>query len=106
MAVPAIDAVISDMMFVAELHGLVARNSLVGNIRRASHDKYASQGKTSQESNSQEAESRKKICTAIENLSHCLQLRMSRKNFRTGVFFENFSTLNPDSVCPGHPATA
>jgi len=70
MAVAAVDAVIANVMLVAELHGLLTRNVLPRQIGRARHRKYGHQRQPDQEEGRKDTEARDKIRTAMKNLGH------------------------------------
>ena len=106
VTIPAVDSVVPHVVFVAELHRLLARDSLVGNVGRPRHNQHASQAQSCEDSYPKQAGPRKKIRTAIENLCH-LFVTLEPSRFPIGhYFFGNFPLLNPASVSSGHPATA
>src|SRR5216683_6057641 len=70
MTVAAVDAVISDVMLVAELHRLLTGNVLPRHIGRARHREDGYERHSDQEEGREHTESRDKIRTAMKNLSH------------------------------------
>jgi len=70
MTVAAIDAVIADMVFVAELHGLLAHNVLVRQIGGARKPHHSREAQAGQEKPEKDTESGDKIRTAVKNLRH------------------------------------
>jgi hypothetical protein len=70
VTVTTVDAVIADMVLVAELHGLLARHALIGDVRRARKKQDDSQGKSAQRYCCEQTKPRNKICTAMKNLCH------------------------------------
>ena len=72
-SVAAVDAVIPDVMLVAELHRLLARNVLPRQIGRAGHRKYGNERQSDQKESRKDTEARDKIRTAMKNLGHVFQ---------------------------------
>jgi hypothetical protein len=70
MAVAAIDAVVADMVLVAELDGLLADNVLVRQIRRTREPHHSGYTQPRQENAGKDTNSRDKICAAVKNLRH------------------------------------
>ena len=70
MTVPAVDSVVSYVVFVAELNGLHARYTLVSNIRRSRHDQHSGQPESGKEYESGQTKPRDEIETAVKNLGH------------------------------------
>jgi hypothetical protein len=70
MTVAAVDAVIANVMLVAELHRLLTRNVLPRQIRRARHRKYSYERQSDQKEGRKDTEARDKIRTSMKNLGH------------------------------------
>ena len=70
MTVAAVDAIIADVMFVAELHGLLTRNILPRQIGRSGHRNHRHETKPNQEKRRKNTESGNEIRAAMEDLSH------------------------------------
>src|SRR6267142_4287910 len=70
MTVAAVNAVIADMMLVAELHRLLTRNVLPRHVGRARHREDGDQRDADQEKGRKHTESRDEIRTAMKNLGH------------------------------------
>jgi len=66
----AIDAVIADMVLVAELHGLLARDVLAGKIGRPGDSEDGGEPKRRQQNSSEETETCGEVCAAMKNLGH------------------------------------
>ena len=75
MTVAAVDAVIADVMFVAELHRLLTRNVLPRQIGRARHRKYGYERQPDQKEGRKDTEARDKIRTSMKNLGHVFSAR-------------------------------
>jgi hypothetical protein len=87
MTVAAVEPVIADVMLVAELHGLRARNVLVCGIRRTRQPQNTDESQPNQENSREQTESRDKICAAMKNLGHisvALLRRPPRKEQKSG----------------------
>ena len=70
MTIAAIEPVITDVMFMAELHWLRARNVLVGGIWRPRQPQYADESQADQKNSREQAESGNEICASMKNLGH------------------------------------
>lgn len=70
VTIAAIDSVVANVMLVAELYGLFARNILIGKVRRASDSENGGECKSSQKNGGEHTETRDEICAAVENLRH------------------------------------
>jgi hypothetical protein len=70
MTIAAINAVIADMMFVAELHGLLAGDVLIGQIGGACSRKDAHKREANQKNGGENTEARDEIRAAVKNLGH------------------------------------
>jgi len=70
MTVAAVDAVITDVVLVAKLHGLLTRNVLPRQIGRARYREYGHGRQPDQKEGRKDTEARDKIRTAMKNLGH------------------------------------
>jgi len=70
MTVTAVNAVIADVMLVAELHRLLTRNVLPRHVGRTRHREDGDQRDSDQEKGREHTESRDEIRTAMKNLGH------------------------------------
>jgi len=70
MTVAAVDAVIAHVMFVAELHRLLAGNVLPRHIRRTRHGEHGNSRHAGQKKRRKHTESRDEIRAAMKNLGH------------------------------------
>jgi hypothetical protein len=70
VTVSAVDAVVADVVFVAELHGLFSRNILVGGIRRSSNPKHARDCETGEKNGGKHTKPGDEIRAAVKNLGH------------------------------------
>jgi len=70
MTVAAVDAIVSHMMFVAELHRLLAENILPRKIRRARERQDSRKRQSRQENRGKQAKTGDKIRAAVKNLGH------------------------------------
>jgi len=70
VTIAAIEPVVSNVMFMAELHRLRARNVLVRGIRGPRQPQYADESQANQKNSREQAESGNEICTSMENLGH------------------------------------
>jgi len=70
MTVAAINAVIANMMFVAELQRLVSRDAFVGNVRRPGDHQYSGESQVRENHQREHRKTRNQICTAVKNLGH------------------------------------
>ena len=70
VAVAAIDAVVSHMMLVAELHRLLSRDVLARPVRRARHGENGEQRQAQQKQRREHTESRDVVGAAMKNLRH------------------------------------
>src|SRR5229473_1478462 len=70
MTVAAIDAVVADVMFVAELHRLLTGNVLPRHIGRTRHREHSHERDSDQKKCRKHTESRDEIRTAMKNLGH------------------------------------
>jgi hypothetical protein len=72
MTVSAVDAIVADMVFVAELHGLLARNILIRGIGRAGYPQHSRECEPSKEYSGEHTEARDEIRAAVKNLGHVI----------------------------------
>ena len=70
MAVAAVDAVIADVVFMAELHRLFTRDVLPRHIGRTRHRQHSDERDSNQKKRRKDTESRDEIGTAMKNLGH------------------------------------
>jgi hypothetical protein len=70
MTVTTIDAVVAHVVLVAELYGLRARHTLVGDVRRSRDEENRPKRKTSKGRPSEQTKPSEEIRTAMKNLSH------------------------------------
>jgi hypothetical protein len=70
MAVPAIDAVVADVVLVAELNGLISRYILIRQNGRTRRHENACQRQTRQEKRRKDTEPGDEIRAAVKNLRH------------------------------------
>src|SRR6266478_1033389 len=70
MTVAAVNAVIADMMLVAELHRLLTRNVLPRHVGRARHREDGDERHSDQKERREHTESRDEIRTSMKNLGH------------------------------------
>jgi hypothetical protein len=70
MTVAAVDAVIADVMLVAELHRLLTRHVLPRHVGRTRHCEDSDKRHSDQKKRRKHTESRDEIRTAMKNLSH------------------------------------
>jgi hypothetical protein len=70
VAVAAIDAVVADVVLVAELNRLVARDVLIGQIRRARSEQHTGQSNAGQKHTCKDTDSRDEVCASMKNLRH------------------------------------
>src|SRR5712692_7665926 len=70
MTVTAVDAVVADVMLVAELHRLLTRNILPRHVGRARHREHGYKRHSDQKERRKHTESRDKIRAAMKNLGH------------------------------------
>lgn len=100
VTVAAINSVIAHVMFVAELHRLLAKNVLPREIRRTSERQYPGESKSRQENRGKQTESRDEIRAAVKNLGHvCVALwRMPpSKGRQPGDSTSITGSANPES---------
>src|SRR6266849_716486 len=70
MTVAAVDAVVADMMLVAELHRLLTGNVLPRHVGRARHREDRYERQSDQKERRKDTESRNEIRAAMKNLGH------------------------------------
>ena len=70
VTIAAIDAIVADVMLVAELHGLLARLILVGQIWRTCGSQNSRERQSHQEKRRENTEAGDEVCAAVENLCH------------------------------------
>lgn len=70
MTIAAVNAIVAHMMFVAELHRLLAENILPRKIWRASERQDSRKRQSRQENRGKQAETGDKIRAAVKNLGH------------------------------------
>src|SRR5258708_28482973 len=70
MTVAAVDAVVADVMLVAELHRLLTGNVLPRHVGRARHRKDSDERHSNQKERRKHTESRDKILPPMKNLAH------------------------------------
>jgi len=70
MTVPTVDAVIADVVLMAELYRLIARYALVGNVRGARNHQNNEQRQVRKNNQCEHREPRNQINTAVKNLGH------------------------------------
>lgn len=70
VAVPAIDAIVADVVFVAELNGLITRYILIRQNRRTRRHENTRQRQTRQEKRRKDTETGDEIRAAVKNLRH------------------------------------
>jgi hypothetical protein len=99
MAVATVDAVVSRMMFVAELYGLIARDVSIGDIRRPCHHQNCGQGHASEYGCAQQTESCEKVRTSVKDLCHVRFAPVSRA-LRKGICLGE-TTLYAEQRGPG-----
>jgi hypothetical protein len=72
VTVSAVDAIVADVVFVAELHRLLARDILIRGIGRASDPQHSRECEPSQKYSGEHTESRDEIRAAVKNLGHVI----------------------------------
>src|SRR5260370_42674062 len=70
MTVAAVDPVVADVVFMAELHRLLTGNVLPRHIGRTRHREHSHERDSDQKKSRKDTESRDEIRTAMKNLSH------------------------------------
>jgi hypothetical protein len=70
MTVPAVDTVVSNVVFMAELDRLLARNVLIRQIGSAGQTHHAAKGQSSEQRAKKDTDLGDKIRTAVKNLGH------------------------------------
>ena len=70
VTVAAIDAVVSHVMFVAELHRLFTRDVLTRHVRGIGHADYSQKAKSNQKESGKHTKSGNEVRAAMENLGH------------------------------------
>jgi len=70
VTVTTVDAIITDVVLVAELDGLLASDALVGDVRRARNQQDTRQGKSAKRNGREQTKLRNEIYTAMKNLCH------------------------------------
>src|SRR5580692_1334677 len=92
VTVTTIDAVVSDVMLVAELNGLIASHPLIGDVGRSSNDQHRRENKTGEDRGSKQTKPRNKICTAMKDLGH-VSVALARISSPEGYPRENYPYL-------------
>jgi hypothetical protein len=70
VTISAVDTIVADMVFVAKLHGLLARDILIRGIGRASDPQHACESKPSEKNCGKHTKPGDEICAAVKNLGH------------------------------------
>ena len=70
VTVTTVDAIIADVVLVAELDGLLPGDALVGDVRRTRHKQHTGQGKSAKHNGYEQTKPRNKIHTTMKNLCH------------------------------------
>jgi hypothetical protein len=70
MTIPAVNAIIAHMVFVAELDGLLARDVLVRQIRSAGQTHHTAKGQGRKQRAKKDTDLGDKIRAAVKNLGH------------------------------------
>jgi hypothetical protein len=70
VTVTTIDAIVSDVMLVAELNRLIASHPLIGDVGRSGNDQHRRESKTGEDRGSKQTKPGNKICTAMKDLGH------------------------------------
>jgi hypothetical protein len=104
VTVPAIDPVVSNVVLVAELNRLTPRHALIGDVGRSGDDENRRQCNSPKNGHSQQAGSGDKVRTAVKDLCH-VRVALERSSSPWALVPPKFSTLIPDSACPGPSAT-
>jgi predicted nuclease with RNAse H fold len=92
VAIAAVDAIIADVMLVAELNGLIASHPLIGDVGRSSNDQHRRENKTGEDRGSKQTKPRNKICTAMKDLGH-VSVALARISSPEGYPRENYPYL-------------
>ena len=100
VTIAAVDAVVTGMMFVAELDGLVASDVLAGVIRSAREHQDAGKSQRRRQNSKEKTESSDGICAAVKNLGHVNFVRECG-NVPNGQRLPERPQLYPGSACPG-----
>ena len=72
MTVTAVDAIIPNVMLVAELHGLFTRDVLVGHVRGTCERKDSNKCQAPKEKSGKYAESGDEVRATVKNLGHVI----------------------------------
>jgi hypothetical protein len=70
VTVSAVDTIVADMVFVAELHRLLARDILIRGIGRASDPQHSRECEPSQEYSGEHTKPGDEIRAAVKDLGH------------------------------------
>ena len=70
VTVAAVDAQAGDVMLMAERHGLLADDALIGRVRRTDDSADGPEHKTDNEDSPKDGDTRKRIGATVENLRH------------------------------------
>ena len=70
VAIAAVNAIVADVMFVAELHRLLTGDVLPRHIGRTRNCEHSHERNSDQKKGRKNTESRDEICTAMKNLGH------------------------------------
>ena len=101
VTIAAIEPVVSNVMFMAELHGLRARNVLVRGIRRARQPQYADEPQTDQKNSREQAESGNEICASMKNLGHVSVALFCEGPSREGAEAQRLRVVMAGKCVPG-----
>jgi hypothetical protein len=107
VAVTAIDPVISDMMFVAKLHRLLARNVLPGHVRRTRNREHSQKRQPDQKQSRKDTKSGDEVRAAMKNLRHVRLLHSGRERGQKGLCISRKTVPRIAGKCkPGAKLTA
>src|SRR6267142_7140318 len=70
VAITAIDAVVADMMFMAELHGLLTREVLARHVGGTGHRKHGNQRQSDQKERRKDTKPCDEVRASMKNLGH------------------------------------
>src|SRR5579871_804334 len=70
MAIAAVDAIVADVVLVAELNWLIARDILIRQVRRARSEEHTRQSNAGQKHTCKDTESRDEVRASMKNLRH------------------------------------
>jgi len=101
VTIAAIEPVVSNVMLMAELHGLRARNVLVRGIRRPRQPQYADEPQANQKNSREQAESGNKICASMKNLGHVSVALFCEGPSREGAKAQRLRVVMAGKCVPG-----